>query len=75
MDELKKRLAKVAYEISQAQAAAAKQKRRIKIKRSYKADTSRNEATLKSTLDGITVLKTEQKSLTTQLRNSETADE
>ena len=74
MNELKKRLAKVAAEIKEAQASAAKQKRRIKIKRSYKADTSKNDAALKSTLDEIAVLKAEQKSLAAQLRNSEAAD-
>ena len=74
MNELKKRLAEVASKISQAQESAAKQKRRIKIKRSYKADTSKNEAALKSTVDGIAALKTEQKWLATQLRNLEAAD-
>ena len=68
MSELEKRLAKVDFQIATAKVSKDKQKRRLKIARSYKEDTSTGEAVLKTTKDGITASESERKSLVTQLR-------
>ena len=71
MNELEKRLAKVDSQIATAKVSKDKQKRRLKIVRSYKGDTSTGEAVLKTTKDGITASESERKSLVTQLRGLE----
>ena len=71
MKELEKRLAKVDSQIATAKVSKDKQKRRLKIVRSYKGDTSTGEAILKTTKDGITASESERKSLVTQLRGLE----
>ena len=71
MNELKKRLAKVNLEIAEAKASKEKQKRRIKIKRSYKGDTTNNVVALKATEVGLDALEAERKSLTAQLGNQQ----
>ena len=75
MNELQKRLAKIDSESADAKVSKDKQKRRIKIKRSYKGDTRNNEAALKSTKDGIIASESERKSLAAQQHHLENEKE
>jgi hypothetical protein len=68
MKELKRRIAKVDSEIASAKKHKEQQEKRIKVKRSYKADTTTNEASLKSTKAGIAASKAQREALEGLLR-------
>jgi hypothetical protein len=68
MKELENRLAEANSEISNAKRREERQKKRIKIKRSYKGDTTGDEASLKNTTDGITASERVRMGLVGQIR-------
>ena len=68
MKELEKRIAKVSSEITSAKRRKERHKKRIKIKRSYKGDTTTDEASLKTTTDGITASERVRTGLVAQIR-------
>jgi len=68
MKELEKRLAEANSEIANAKRREERQKKRIKIKRSYKGDTTGDEASLKTTTDGITASERVRMGLVGQIR-------
>ena len=71
MNNLKNRLAKVESEIAFAKKLKDKQKRSVKIVRSYKGDTSNGEALIKNTKRGIQASKAHQERLVAELRVQE----
>ena len=73
MNNLKNRLAKVESEIAFAKTLKDKQKRRVKIVRSYKGDTSNGEALIKNTKRGIQASKAHRELLVAALRVQEDA--
>jgi hypothetical protein len=68
MKELEKRIAKANSEIASAERRKERQQKRIKIKRSYKGDTTIDEASLKITTDGITTSERVRMGLVEQIR-------
>ena len=73
MNNLKNRIAKVESEISFAKKLKDKQKRRVKIVRSYKGDTSNGEALIKNTKLGIQASEAQRETLVAELRAQEVA--
>ena len=73
MNDLKKRIAKVVSEISGAKVLKKKQKRRVKIVRSFKGDTSISEALVKNTKRGIEASEAQRDVLVAELRTQEDA--
>jgi hypothetical protein len=73
MNNLKNRIAKVEAEITFAKTLKDKQKRRVKIVRSYKGDTSNSDALIKNTKRGIQASEAHQETLVAELRAQEDA--
>ncbi len=73
MNNLKNRIAKVEAEITFAKTLKDKQKRRVKIVRSYKGDTSNGEALIKNTKLGIQASEAHRETLVAELRAQEDA--
>ena len=73
MNNLKNRIAKVEAEITFAKTLEDKQKRRVKIVRSYKGDTSNSEALIKNTKLGIQASEAHRETLVAELRAQEDA--
>jgi len=72
MNNLKNRIAKVEAEITFAKTLKDKQKRRVKIVRSYKGDTSNSEALIKNTKRGIQASEAQREALVAELRTRKT---
>ena len=68
MNNLKNRIAKVESEIAFAKKLKDKQKRRVKIVRSYKGDTSTGEALVQNTKRGIQASEAQRETLVAELR-------
>jgi hypothetical protein len=68
MNTLRKRIAKVESEITFAKKLKRKQKRSVKIARSYKGDTSNGEALVKNTKRGIQASEAHREALVAELR-------
>jgi hypothetical protein len=73
MNSLKNRIAKVESEIAFAKKLKDKQKRRVKIARSYKGDTRIGEALIKNTKCGIQASEAHRETLVSELRAQEDA--
>ena len=71
MNNLKNRIAKVESEIAFAKKLKKMQKRRVKIVRSYKGDTSKGEALIKNTKRGIQASEAHKEMLVAELRVQE----
>jgi hypothetical protein len=73
MNDFKNRIAKVESEITFAKKLKDRQKRRVKIVRSYKGDTSNGEALIKNTKRGIQASEAHREMLVAELRVQEDA--
>ena len=73
MNHLRNRIAKVESEIAFAKKLKDKQKRRVKIVRSYKGDTSNGEALVKNTKRGIQASEAQRETLVAELRTQKEA--
>ena len=73
MNNLKNRIAKVEAYITFAKTLKDKQKRRVKIVRSYKGDTSNGEALINNTKLGIQASEAHRETLVAELRAQEDA--
>ena len=74
MNTLRKRIAKVESEITFAKKLKDKQKRRVKIVRSYKGDTSNSEALVRNTKRGIQASEAHREALVAELRTQKDAE-
>ncbi|MEA2980036.1 MAG: hypothetical protein QOF09_1859 [Alphaproteobacteria bacterium] len=73
MNNLRNRIGKLASEITFAKKLRDKQKRRVKIVRSYKGDTSHGEILVKNTKRGIQASEALREMLVAELRTKEGA--
>ena len=73
MNNLKNRIAKVESEITFAKELKHRQKRTVKIVRSYKGDTSNGEVQIKNTKRGIQASEAQRETLVAELRAQEDA--
>ena len=73
MNDLKKRIAKVVSETSGAKVLKKQQKHRVEIVRSFKGDTSTNEALVKNTKRGIEASEAQRDVLVAELRTQQDA--
>jgi hypothetical protein len=73
MNTLRKRIAEVESEITFAKKLKRKQKRRVKIIRSYKGDTSNGKAQIKNTKRGIQASEAHREALVAELRTQKDA--
>jgi hypothetical protein len=73
MNNLRNRIAKVESEITFAKKLKDKQKRKVKILRSYKGDTTNGEALIKNTKRGIQASEAHRETLVAELRVQEEA--